>query len=192
MIKVIFTLFVMVASLFTYGEVYAQQNIDVQNQSAISAEQSDMDTTGTKFPVDLSGTIYHYTNNNTKPPGTWIITGTWNMKIIDNKSASFIADVTQARVDANATFDTRNEHTHQITNFEPTFVSISDSQIILNGTADNIQNGEMRFQDIPLSITIVGGSSLPYSQIFVKQGGEASQYANGATPWHGTVSQKIS
>jgi len=32
--------------------------------------------TQVEFPLSLSGTIFHYTNNNTQLPGTFIIAGT--------------------------------------------------------------------------------------------------------------------
>ncbi len=89
------------------------------------------------------------------------------------------------------TFEQRFEHTHQITNFKTNSISMSNSQIVVNGTAYNIQNGEMRFQHIQISIVITGGGTLPYLQIFVTQGGDAEKNANGATHWHGTVSQKL-
>ncbi len=119
------------------------------------------------------------------------ISGTWNLKVNDNKNATFIADVNMVRAGDKVTFEQRFEHTHQITNCKTNSISMSNSQIVVNGTADNIQNGEMRFQHIPISIVITGGGTLPYSQIFVTQGGDAEKNANGATHWHGTVSQKL-
>jgi len=61
--------------------------------------------------------------------------------------------------------------------------------IVVNGTADNIMNGFLRWKDIAVSIVITGGNALPYSQISVIQGGEATKDTNGATPWYGTVDQ---
>lgn len=143
----------------------------------------------------LKGTIYHFTNNNTMPTGTWLISGTWQVKILDNRTANFVADIIQVKVgnddNTNVPYDERAEHSHHISNFETDSIFINNKGISINGTADNIQNGLMRFENIPISITILGGKDLPYSHILVKQGGNATNFANGATPWFGVVNQNI-
>lgn len=173
-------------NLFAQGVLNKDKTNNITTSNNITSNKVAL-----KLPLTLSGTIYHYTNNNTKPPGTWIITGNWILVIKDNKNANFIADVSQVRTDDKVSYQDRFEHTHQITNFKANSISISNSKIIVKGTADNVMNGEMRFPHIPISIAIIGGSTMPYSQIIVTQGGEAAQNANGATPWHGTVSQRI-
>lgn len=105
-------------------------------------------------------------------------------------NAAFVADVTQART-GEVPYEQRNEHSHHITNFEAESVTISDTKIVVNGTADNVANGRPRFENIPVSVVITGDEEMPYSQLSVTQGGEAAQRANSATPWHGTVSQKL-
>lgn len=151
---------------------------------------SEVNTTASNLPLTLSGTIHHFTNNNTQPPGTWLIVGTWSVEITDNNNATFVADVTQARI-GEVPFEQRNEHSHHITNFKAESVVVNDTRIAINGTVDNIQNGLLRFENIPVSIVIVGGETIPYSQIFVRQGGDAELRSNGATTWYGTVEQKI-
>ncbi len=174
------------------GNAFAQNNDTInKDNKTINNNITISNPISLKLPLTLSGTIFHYTNNNTKPPGTWIITGTWTLVIRDNKNANFISDVSQIRTGDKVSYQDRFEHTHQITNFKTNYLSISNSKIIVNGTADNVMNGQMRFPHIPISIAIIGGNALPYSQIIVTQGGEAAQNANGATPWHGTVSQTI-
>lgn len=142
-----------------------------------------------EFPLSLSGTIFHYTNNNTQPPGTFIITGTWSLKIYNKNNATFISDVTMARTGDTVAYPQRFEHSHHITNFRTSSISISPTRIVVNGTADNIMNGFLRWKDIPVSIVISGGNALSYSQISVIQGGQATKNTNGATPWYGTVEQ---
>jgi hypothetical protein len=143
----------------------------------------------TQFPLSLSGTIFHYTNNNTQPPGTFIITGTWSLKIYNKNNATFISDVTMARTGDTIVYPKRFEHSHHITNFRTSSISINPTRIVVNGTADNIMNGFLRWKDIPVSIIISGGNALSYSQISVIQGGQATKNTNGATPWYGTVDQ---
>jgi hypothetical protein len=43
--------------------------------------------------------------------------------------------------------------------------------------------------DIPISIAILGGDIIPNLEIYVTQCGEAIEFANGATPWYGSVNQ---
>ncbi len=184
-------LFIIIPSLS--NSAFAQDVLNNTNEinNITTSNNTTSNSVALKLPLTLSGTIYHYTNNNTKPQGTWIITGTWTIVIKDNKNANFTADVSQVRTGDKVSYQDRFEHIHQITNFKANSISTSNSKIIINGTADNIMNGEMRFPHIPISIAIIGGSAFPYSQIIVTQGGEAAQNANGATPWHGTVSQRI-
>jgi hypothetical protein len=161
--------------------VLAQSTIGEENVTRAS----------TNIPLNFTGTIHHFTNNNTEPVGVWVLVGTWSLKITDNNNnATFVADVTQGRT-GNVPYEQRNETSTHITNFRAQSVTVNDTRIAINGTADNVQNGLPRFEGIPVSILIVGGETIPYSQIFVTQGGEAAQTANGATPWYGTVDQKI-
>lgn len=191
-LKIAFGLLIIIVPSLS-NSAFAQDVLNKNNETnnITTSNNTTSSPVALKLPLTLSGTIYHYTNNDTKPPGTWIISGTWTLVIKDNKNANFIADVSQVRTGDKVSYQDRFEHTHQITNFKANSISMSDSKIIINGTANNMMNGEMRFPHIPISITIIGGSAFQYSQIIVTQGGEATQNANGATPWHGTVSQRI-
>lgn len=143
-----------------------------------------------KLPLHLSGTIHHFTNNNTQPPGIWVIVGTWSLNIQDMENAEFVSDVVQARV-GSIPYEQRNETSNHITDFRTESISITDKEIKINGTANNVQNGSIRFEDIPISLVIKGGDAIPYSQIYLTQGGEATNFANGATPWYGAVNQQV-
>ncbi len=143
-----------------------------------------------KLPLNLSGTIHHFTNNNTKPPGVWVIVGTWSLNIQNMENAEFVSDVVQARV-GSIPYEQRNETSNHITDFRTESISITGKEIKINGTANNVQNGSIRFEDIPISLVIKGGDAIPYSQIYLTQGGEATNFANGATPWYGAVNQQV-
>lgn len=143
-----------------------------------------------KLPLYLSGTIHHFTNNNTQPPGVWVIVGTWSLNIQNMENAEFVSDVVQARV-GSIPYEQRNETSNHITDFRTESISITDKEIKINGTANNVQNGSIRFEDIPISLVIKGGDAIPYSQIYLTQGGEATNFANGATPWYGAVNQQV-
>lgn len=161
------------------------------NSSLIVFSQSPTNTTATngiseRLPLTLSGTIHHFTGNNTQPPGVWVIVGTWSLNILGN---AFVSDVIQARV-GNIPYEERHETSNHITNFRAESITMDDNRIEINGTADNVQNGSMRFEGIPISVVILGGDVIPNSEIYVTQGGEAAKFANGATPWYGSVNQE--
>jgi hypothetical protein len=162
-------------STSVFGQSSGPENINAPTSPVTQVE----------FPLSLSGTIFHYTNNNTQPPGTFIIAGTWSLKIYNKNNATFTSDVTMARTGDAVAYTQRFEHSHHITNFRTSSISINPTRIVVNGTADNIMNGFLRWKDIPVSIVITGGNALPYSQISVIQGGEATKNTNGATPWYG-------
>lgn len=167
------------------------------NSSSVAFSESSINSTtigasmaiSDLLPLTLSGTIHHFTNNNTQPAGVWVIVGTWSLNIQNSGNAIFVSDVVQARA-GNIPYEQREETSTHITNLRTESITLNNARIEVNGTADNVQNGSMRFKDIPVSVVILGGDTVPYSQIYVTQGGEAGKVAIGATPWYGTVDQK--
>jgi hypothetical protein len=118
-----------------------------------------------------------------------VIVGTWSLNILNSDNATFVSDVVQARV-GNIPYEELHETSNHITNFRTESITMDDNRVEINGTADNVRNGTMRFEGIPISVVILGGDVMPYSEIYVTQGGEAAEFANGATPWFGSVNQE--
>jgi hypothetical protein len=85
-----------------------------------------------------------------------ILTGDWNLSVIKGKITNFAANFLASPMDGT------KPHMHQISNFKPTKGTIeltSNSNLLINGTADFKINGQLVWKGIHISTMIVNGST---------------------------------
>lgn len=148
-------------------------------------------------PGNFSGMINDYTAGTTvMPVGPWEIRGPWSLMLRGTSGmATFSADLTMVRSDYWVVLNPneqdfpqdRTPHAHHIS-FDDGVVTLINGGFQVTGTAAITANGSPAgFSPSPLTIQIVGGSTIPFSNIHMTFGSPASGHF-GTYPLDGIVS----
>ncbi|MGD9673666.1 MAG: hypothetical protein AB7U98_09335 [Candidatus Nitrosocosmicus sp.] len=126
-----------------YSNISLSKSLPAEN---ISIKQND------SKKVTASG---HFANNQMKDGiVTWIQGGFWNLKIDNSsnitKSAIFNANFTMIRPDGSL------DHNHVINNFKSTIVIFAGNDIVITGISDINSNNGTEYEDVPLTIHLMG------------------------------------
>ena len=144
-----------------------------QSAENISIKQNDSKT------VTASG---HFANNQMKDGiVTWIQGGFWNLKIDNSsnttKSAIFNANFTMIRPDGSL------DHNHMLNNFTSTNVIFAGNDIVITGISDIYSNNGTEYEDVPITIHLMGKKVLGLMIDVNKTGGHFS----GSNEMYGTL-----
>ena len=166
---------------FFFQNVSAQELVNsVTNSSNIHKEENESQT------IVASG---HFANNQMKDGiVTWIQGGFWNLQI-DNSSNM---NMENANANANATFDANFtmirpdgtlDHDHVLNNFSSTNVIFAGNDIVITGISDINSNNGTEYEDVPLTIHLMGKKVLGLMIDVNKTGGHFS----GSNEMYGTL-----
>lgn len=163
-------------------EVSAQQLSDsmtsMTNSSNILKEENQSQT------VIASG---HFANNQMKDSRvTWIQGGFWNLQI-DNSSKTNSDDIkSNATFGANFTMikpDGSLSHNHLINNFKSTNVIFAGNDIVITGISDINSNNGTEYEEVPITVHLMGKKVLGLMIDVNKTGGHFS----GSNEMFGTL-----
>jgi hypothetical protein len=129
----------------------------------------------------LGGLIHHYADAPATDP--WHLSGKWAAWLQGNSGkADFTASISMVKAN-NAN---RQPHTHHITLTGGSVTAIPNG-IRIAGMASVTGNGAFAFDD-PLTVDIIGGSAVTYSNIIVTFSSTPGLNHFGAAPLRGVVS----
>ncbi len=185
------------ASLFTdldkksfFLNVLAQEfSESVTNSSSISISPAEV-SSNNSTKQNESKTVMasgHFANNQMEDGTvTWIQGGLWNLEIDNsskmnmentNASATFDADFTMIRPDGSLS------HNHVINNFTSTNVIFASNDIVITGISDINSNNEAEYEQVPITIHLMGKRVLGLMMDVNKTGGHFS----GSNEMFGTL-----
>lgn len=127
----------------------------------------------------------HFANNQMKDDiVTWIQGGLWNLKIdnsskmnMENANATFDANFTMIRPDGSLS------HNHTINNFTSTNVIFAGNDIVVTGISHIISNNGTEYEEVPITIHLMGKKVLGLMIDVNKTGGHFS----GSNEMYGTL-----
>lgn len=165
----------------SFPNISAQELVNpVTNSSNISTSVSN-DTHNTPTEKDESQTVMasgHFANNQMKDDTiTWIQGGLWNLQIDksnkenienSNMSASFNANFTMIRPDGSM------NHNHIISNLTSDNVIFAGNDIVVTGASDIYTNNGTAYEQVPITIHLMGKQVLGLMIDMNKTGGHFS------------------
>ncbi|MDN5868910.1 MAG: hypothetical protein L0H55_16105 [Candidatus Nitrosocosmicus sp.] len=161
--------------------VFAQEfpNL-VSNSSNISSPTSDDSSNNSSIEQNESKTVMasgHFANNQMEDGTvTWIQGGLWNLEIDNstktavtpNMTAKFNADFTMIRPDGSLS------HDHIINNFSSTNVIFAGNDIVVTGVSDIYTDNGTEYEQVPITIHLMGKRVLGLMIDVNKTGGHFS------------------
>lgn len=162
--------------------VFAQEfpNL-VTNSSNVSSSTSDDSSNNRSIEQNESKTVTasgHFANNQMENGTvTWIQGGLWNLEIDNsntktaitpNMTAKFNADFTMIRPDGSLS------HSHIINNFTSTNVIFAGNDIVITGISDINSNNGTEYEEVPITIHLMGKQVLGLMIDVNKTGGHFS------------------
>jgi PKD repeat protein len=148
-------------------------------------------------PLDLEGSIFTITSNQTRPEGPFVMSGTFALRVSDEEpvSATLSAFFMSAREDSNENVDlesqrSRDHDTFQIVDLKPRVARpIGLNSYVVSGTADLLLNGDMYSNDERIVVIVRGGEELTPTNIEIDfRGDERYSAANRLDTLYGVVS----
>jgi hypothetical protein len=183
----LFTGFINEKSLFL--NAFAQEvSESITNYSNILSTKTD--TTGNISMEQNDLTMVasgHFANNQMKDGIiTWIQGGFWNLKIDNSSKTNLENTIASATFDANFTMirpDGSLSHNHVINNFTSTTVIFAGNDIVITGISDIISNNGTEYEEVPITIHLMGKKVLGLMIDVNKTGGHFA----GSNEMYGTL-----
>jgi hypothetical protein len=155
----------------------------------------------TPLPTEFSGVINDYTPSTSSPAGPWEMRGPWNLTLNGAAStADFTATLTMelsdytrnpSNIDATTGSNSRMQHTHHITIEGGAVTQIPTGGFTVSGPASVTKDGSPApFPASTLTVTIIGGTSVGFSNITLQFAGGAPVHF-GSQLIHGVVGSPI-
>ncbi len=148
-------------------------------------------------PLDLEGSIFTITSNETRPEGPFVMSGTFALRVSDEEpvSATLSAFFMSAREDSNENVDlesqrSRDHDTFQIVDLKPRVARpIGLNSYVVSGTADLLLNGDMYSDDERIVIIVRGGEELTPTNVEIDfRGDQRYSASNRLDTLYGVVS----
>jgi PKD repeat protein len=148
-------------------------------------------------PLDLEGSIFTITSNETRPEGPFVMSGTFTLRVSDEEpvSATLSAFFMSAREDSNENVDlesqrSRDHDTFQIVDLKPRVARpIGLNSYVVSGTADLLLNGDMYSDDERIVIIVRGGEELTPTNVEIDfRGDQRYSASNRLDTLYGVVS----
>jgi hypothetical protein len=155
----------------------------------------------TPAPTEFSGMINDYTPSTSMPAGPWEMRGPWSLTLnTTSGKADFEATLTMelsdytrtpSNIDATTGSSSRMQHTHLIQIQGGTVTQIATGGFEVSGPATITKDGSPApFAASTLSVDIIGGTSLEFSNITLQFAGGATGHF-GSQLIHGVVGSPI-
>jgi hypothetical protein len=147
-------------------------------------------------PLDIRGTIFSITSNETRPEGPFVMSGTFTLRVDDEDpvSASLSAYFMSAREDSNENVDletqrSRDHDAFHVVDFDPRVARpVGPDSYLVSGTADLLLNGDMYSNDERIEVMVRGGEELTPTSVEIEfQGEHRYSAANRLETLYGTV-----
>jgi hypothetical protein len=127
------------------------------------------------------GLIHHYTED-VDGNGPWQIVGEWSLTLRPNGTVDLVTALSMARAEN----PNRSPHTHHVS-MPGGQVSPIANGFRISGTAMIANNGNVSpFSNSPVTVDIIGGNSVGFSNVSVTFGGAAAAHF-GVEPVRGVV-----
>jgi PKD repeat protein len=148
-------------------------------------------------PLDLEGSIFTITSNETRPEGPFVMSGTFALRVSDEEpvSATLSAYFMSAREDSNENVDlgsqsSRDHDTFQIVDLKPRVARpTAPNSYVVSGTADLLLNGDMYSNDERVNVIVRGGEELTPANVEIDfRGDQRYSAANRLDTLYGVVS----
>jgi hypothetical protein len=170
------------SSWFHWAE--AQENSRISDfNNILNGDSTIMQPDGTSI-VKASG---HFANNQiVDNVVTWIQSGLWNLDIKQQDNITTIAPNMTANFTANFTMikpDGRLSHDHVINNYTSTNVIFAGNDIVITGNSDINSNNGTEYENVPITIHLMGKKVLGLMIDVNKTGGHFS----GSNEMYGTL-----
>lgn len=147
-------------------------------------------------PLDIRGTIFTITSNETRPEGPFVMSGTVALSVDDEDplQADLSAYIVSAREDSNENVDlesqrSRDHDTFQIVDFEPRVARPTGiNSYLVSGSADLLLNGDVYSDDEGIEVMVRGGEELTPTNIEIEfEGDQRYSAANRLETLYGAV-----
>ena len=164
-------------------------NDGVSHDITVTAVYQVSQTTTASFaiqaPINVNGTIFSITSNQTTPAGPYINSGLFRLKVDSENpaKAAFSASFVSARSDLNSNValnsqQSRAHATFQIDNLKQSFARpVGPASYVIVGTADVLMDGTMLSAAAPVQITLNGGPDMAPTGIQITFQGDGSHSA---------------
>jgi PKD repeat protein len=148
-------------------------------------------------PLDLEGSIFTITSNETRPEGPFVMSGTFALRVSDEEpvSATLSAYFMSAREDSNENVDlgsqsSRDHDTFQIVDLKPRVARpFAPNSYVVSGTADLLLDGDMYSNDERVNVIVRGGEDLTPTSVEIDfRGDQRYSAANRLDTLYGVVS----
>jgi hypothetical protein len=163
---------------------------EAQDSSGISDFNNILNENSTIMQLDGTSIMKasgHFANNQiVDNVVTWIQGGLWNLDIKQQDNITTITPNTTAKFTANFTMikpDGRLSHDHVINNYTSTNVIFAGNDIVITGISDINSNNGIEYEDVPITIHLMGKKVLGLMIDVNKTGGHFS----GSNEMYGTL-----